>query len=123
MMEELKQWLADLNLSQTYTNFTGEWVEDKQSANKFYLVVRQDGGSAPFVDVRNPRFGIVLIGRRNTRSDAKHLYDDANAIMQAVIDGVIPCGSANITAMGEPVGPGFTNEGRAFYQLNLQVTF
>lgn len=123
MMDELEQWIVDLPKSQNYQLFIGEWVEANQDANKFYLMMRQDGGMSPFIDVRKASFGIILVGRRNKRADAQFLNTDANAIMQAVIDGLAPCGAANITAMGEPVGPGFTTEGRAFYQLNLQVTF
>lgn len=123
MIDELEQWIVNTPKSNPYQLFIGEWVEANQDANKFYLTIRQDGGMAPFVDVRKANFVIILVGRRNIRSDAQFLNTDANAIMQAVMDGLAPCGAANITAMGEPVGPGFTTEGRAFYQLNLQVTF
>lgn len=123
MIDAFEQWLIDLPKSQTYQLFVGEWVESNQDANKFYLMYRQDGGSSPFIDVRKPNLGIILVGRRNKRSDAEFLKTDANAIIEAVIDGIAPCGAANITALGEPVGPGFTTEGRAFYQLNLQITF
>lgn len=124
MIDAFEQWLIDLPKSQTYQLFVGEWVESNQDADKFYLMYRQDGGPAPGPDIRWSNVGVILVGRRNKRSDAEFLKLDANAIIEAAIaHEVIPKCSVIVNALGEPVGPGFTTEGRAFYQLNLQVIF
>lgn len=124
MIDALENWVTSLTLSQSYQLFIGEWVEARQDENKFYLMIRNDGGPAPGPDIRWQTFGVVLVGRRNKRSDAEFLKLDANAIIEAAIaHEVIPKCSVIVNALGEPVGPGFTTEGRAFYQLNLQVIF
>lgn len=98
------------------------WVESSQPADavKRYCIVQQMGGSGPVVETRYPRFRVVLLGRRNERGDAQQILADIEGLMQAAMGDSTPCGAANIRAITEPVGPGFTTENRAWAQVDFQ---
>ncbi len=106
-----------------YAFMYGQWVEASAVDGNSYCVVQASGGPAPVVDTRYPRFRVVLLGRRNRREDAQQLMNDANALIVAGMGDSLPCGAANVRAMGEPSGPGFTVENRAWVQVDFEVIF
>lgn len=122
MFEDFKQWLVAI-LPAQYTLFIGEWVETAVDGDKMYLVIIPEGGPATNVDDRRKRYRVILLGRRNQRDDAQMLMSDIESIVQATLNGPFLCEAANIRTMSEPFGPGFTTEDRAWFWLNLEVTF
>lgn len=120
--EDVENWLMEI-LGPTYTLQVGQLVEAGSDANKWFAVVRGSGGTSPVVDTRRKRFELIVVGRRGKQADAAALENACESIMQAIMQGVMPCGAAIISATSEPIGPGFTTENRAWYQLNVQVTF
>lgn len=124
MINKVRDWLASILPADKYTANFGEWVESTADKDKFYLVVSGSGGASPNVKARQPNFHIVLLGPRNKRNEAASLNQDIESIMSAAMDhNSVPCGATIITPIGEPVGPGFTTENRAFMQLDLRVIF
>lgn len=123
MLSELEAWLnAIIPASYGFTFVVGEWVEPTNGDDIRYCAITQEGGRDVDVDDRRPNYRVVLIGRRNQRGDARELAAAAEILMKATIDpALLPCGAANIRAMGEPVGPGVTAEQRAWFSLNLQL--
>ena len=122
MFDAFTDWLKVV-LGLGYSYMPGQWVEASADAGTMYCVVQSDGGPAPDVEDRRPRFRVVLVGRRSNRSDGATLLADAELLMLAALDAPPPCGAASIRALGEPAGPGFTTENRAWVQVTFQVLF
>lgn len=122
-LSDFKGWVAAALGSATYTYAYGMWVETAQTAGNSYCVVQSTGGVAPDVEDRRPRYRVILLGRRNERGDSQMVLEDAEALMQASFGDSAPCGAANIRAIGEPIGPGFTTENRAWAQVDFEVLF
>lgn len=120
MFEEVADWVLAV-VGDTYTPARGQWVESTLTADKYYLVVKGAGGLSPMVDVRKPKFSIILIGRRDKREDSGKILQDMELLMKASLGDSKPCGSASLKAMGEPIGPGFTTENRAWSQVDFEV--
>lgn len=121
MLVEFRDWIGTVLAG--YTFAYGMWVETDATAAIRYCVVRASGGSAPSVDDRYPRFRVILLGRRGQRQDAEQLIADAQALMSASLGDSGPCGAANVRAITEPSGPGFTTENRAWVQVDFETIF
>lgn len=120
MFDELVSWLEDI--LPNYQMSRGMFIDSPALYGSYICSVTASGGAAIDVDVRRPRYRVVLIGPRNGRQYADEVQADAEKIMAATQDPDVPCGIAIIWAMGEPIGPGYTTENRAHMQLDLQVT-
>lgn len=75
------------------------------------------------VDIRRLRFKVILLGPKGVR---KHVVDVGNSIetlAQVALGDSVPCGAASVRAIGEPIGPGYTTENRAWYSLDLEVLY
>ncbi len=122
MFNELIEWLGAILPG--YEISRGMWVDHSSIYDAFICSVQSSGGPAIDVDDRRPRYRIVLLGPRNGRQHAQAVQQAAEAICEATIEGaLIPCGSAAIRAMTEPVGPGYTSENRAWVQVDLQIIY
>lgn len=121
MLVEFREWVGTVVTG--YTFMYGQWVEQSAVDGNWYCVVQAAGGPAPIVDTRYPRFRVVLIGRRNQRQDAQQLIEAANDLVAAGMGDSLPCGAANVRAMSEPIGPGYTSENRAWVQVDFEVIF
>lgn len=121
MLVEFRDWVRTAITG--YAFAYGQWVETSAVDSNRYCVVQGAGGPGPVVDTRYPRFRVVLLGRRNAREDAQQVIADANALILAGMGDSLPCGAANVRAMGEVSGPGFTQENRAWCQVDFEVIF
>ena len=122
-LNDFKEWVAAALGQAAYIYAYGMWVETAQTAANSYCVVQSTGGAAPDVEDRRPRYRVILLGRRNERGDSELVLADAELLMQASLGDSAPCGAANVRAIGEPVGPGFTTENRAWAQVDFEVLF
>lgn len=120
MLVEVRDWLGGLVAG--YTFQYGTWVESAQDANTRYCVVQAAGGPVAVVDVRRPRFRVILLGRRNHREDAEQVMADAEAIVAACQGDSLPCHAARVAAQ-EPSGPGFTAENRAWAGIDIELIY
>lgn len=120
--EDVEAWLK-LHIT-GYAHVFAPWVETGQDGPTKYCVLAGDGGLRPIAEDRAKNFTVFLIGPVRSQQASKTLLADASLIMAAIIAGeVLPCGAANIVALGEPIGPGLTSENRAWVQINIQVMF
>lgn len=118
MLVELRDWLATLLTG--YTFHYGEWVESKQGAETSYCVVQAAGGPQAVVDVRRPRFRVIFLGRRSHREDSERVMADAEVVVAGCLGDTRPCGAARVGS-GEPSGPGFTAESRAWASIDIEL--
>lgn len=120
--EDVSAWLK-LHIA-GYSHVFAPWIETGQDGLAKYCVLAGDGGLKPIAEDRAKNFTVFLIGPVRSQQASKTLLADSGRIMAAIIAGeVLPCGTATIVALGEPIGPGLTSEGRAWVQINIQVMF
>lgn len=120
MFDALVDWLTAV-LGTDYQYSRGMWVDHAAIKNLFVCSVQATGGPAVDVEDRRPRFRVLLLGPENGRQHAQQVQADAEALIAATMDGAAPCGAANIRAMTEVIGPGYTAENRAWVQVDFQV--
>lgn len=123
MYEQLEEWLRIFLQGTAYTYQHGEFSDATDDAGNFFCALIQTGGPTPDVEDRTKRFSIYFIGRAQNRGDAQKVLADAESIVQATMGEIMPCGAARVGTMTEPIGPGFSNENRAFCQLDIEINF
>lgn len=123
--EALSEWLKqDPNLG-SCTFFRGPWRDLESYRNRRLLSIVADGGDVQ-VYTREPIFRIVLVGPLDWESRAaelKNLADLMEGILARVTDPEAEqaCGVAQINPIGDIMGPGYTDTGRPWYGVSLQL--
>jgi hypothetical protein len=121
--DEFAAWVQAL-LGPSYRYTQGQWEETTAAQADFFCSFHALGGPNPDVEDRRPRYRVLLLGPRGNRAGSQKTKADIHALAQAAIDGhLIPCGAASIQALGEPTGPGYTTENRAWWSLDFQITY
>ncbi len=128
MLNEFQEWTK--SVLPEYLYFRGRWVETDKNAASFVAAIQRMGGPSPDVDVRRPRFRVILAGPRTnleTGEDGRQFSDQVEqnmeALIQATLGDSLPCGAASVQMMTEPIGPGFTTENRAWVSADFQIIF
>ena len=125
-VNHLFDWLGDVMGAVVVPQFKivdGGLPASNMMTKDFLCVVQGRGGAPIDVDDRKPNYRVLLLGREKTRSDVATVRSAEGAIVQAILDESAPCGMAGIKAMGEPVGPAYTAEDRAWMSLDLQLIY
>lgn len=124
MYNEIKLWVENI-LGQDYEYSKGPWVEKKSSGQYTGLVcaIFAMGGAGVDMDIRKPRFKVMLVGERQKREDVNRLLTDIDNLIQLAMDSNPPCGAATIRAVTEPTGPGYTTENRAWVSVDFQIIY
>lgn len=120
MFSELKEWIESL-LGTEYQYSMGPWQETNDL--DFVCTIIGMGGAGVDMDIRKPRFKIMLLGPRNGRQYASKVLTDIDNLIQLAIDSNPPCGAATIRAVTEPTGPGYTTENRAWVSVDFQIIY
>lgn len=115
LVEQVKAWLQTFPELAGFRFSLGEWTEQPGRV----CAIWQDGGRVLAAE-RYPVIRIVLGGERETRTDALPLMDAAEAITAAAPDACIG-EAARVTPISGIVGPGYTAEGRAWVEFNLEL--
>lgn len=122
MFDDLAEWVQAA-LREGYQYSRGMWIDHESLYDSFICAIQSMGGPGPDVDDRRPRYRILLVGPRNGRQHAPQLQQDIETLAQAALGDSVPCGAASLQALGEPVGPGYTTENRAWYSLDLEAIY
>lgn len=123
MFDAFVAWVKGAAPEPGYVYSRGMWVETPALANIQIAAVHQMGGPSPDVDDRRIRYRVILMGARNDRAAVIAIENDIHALAVLAMGDALPCGASRVRAIGEPVGPGYTNENRAWYSLDLEVLF
>lgn len=115
LIEETREWLQSLAATAGFAYSLGAWTE--QPGRRICLW--QDGGNR-VAEERYPVVRLLLVGERKTESDAMMLLQTAEAIEEAAANTTCVGSAARVTPIGGIVGPGYTTEGRAQVEINLQ---
>ena len=118
----LRDWIQGvIGTSQSYAY--GEWVDRPDLKDKRIVAIAEDGGAAPLMDVRRQRFRVLLLSKAEGRSDVMSIRADAQALINAAWEMPPPECAAYIAATGAIVGPGFTTDDRAWFDVRFDVIF
>lgn len=123
-IQAVVDWITDAVGAGVFTYARGGWNDSAVVADERLCVIRYNGGGDPGPDMRQPRLRVLLLGKHADRTRAGavlELEQYAQALMQRALDGVLPCGFAQMRAIGDILGPGFTAEDRPWYELNFQT--
>lgn len=115
LLEQTRDWLQSLAATAGFAYSLGAWTE--QPGRRICLW--QDGGSR-MAEEDYPVVRLLLVGERKTESDALPLLQVAEAIRTAAANTTCVGSAARVTPIGGIVGPGYTTEGRAQVEINLQ---
>lgn len=122
MFDQLLEWVKSV-LGESYEYSAGMWIDHASLSEKSICAIHGNGGPAPDVDDRRQRFRVLILGPRNGRENRPALQADIEKLAQATMDDSRPCGAASVRGIGEPIGPGYTTENRAWYSLDVEVLF
>lgn len=122
MFESLKDWVQAA-ITDSFTLADGGFPDGPAFAPKHMCVIRGSGGPAPDVEDRRPRYKLFILGPQKDRAAVSRVREAAEALMQACQGDTAPCGAASVKALGEPIGPSYTAEDRAWVSIELQLTY
>lgn len=117
LMTDARAWLETLTGVTAYNArwSYGPWTEQPGRIIALY----QDGGRR--VDQEDyPIIRVVLVGARDSRPDSVVALELAEHIRDAAAAETCIGDAVRVTPIGGIVGPGFTAEGRAWVELNLE---
>ncbi|MBV7482525.1 hypothetical protein [Bordetella sp. BOR01] len=123
MFDAFVDWLKLTASPTRYTYSRGMWIDSLALADTWIAVVLATGGPGPDVDDRRQRFRVLLLGPRNGRQYADDIQVDMESLAAAALGDSAPCAAASVRAIGEPSGPGYTTENRAWVSLDFEVLF
>lgn len=122
MMDEFKEWVESI-LGATYAYSMGMWTDRTGIDGQYVCAIQQNGGPGPDVDDRRQRFRVIVLGPTNGRQHVEQVRAGIEALATAALGNSVPCGAARVRAIGEPTGPGYTGENRAWFSLDFEVLF
>lgn len=123
MLKQFIDWVMLTVDPLVYTYSRGMWIDSAALDQKRICAIAQQGGPEPYLDVRRQRFRVILLGRRNNRAEMIPIEDEMSILAQAAMGDSRPCDSAYVRAIGEPMGPSATVEGRIFWVQDYEVIF
>lgn len=122
MFDHFKVWVESI-LGAAYQYSAGMWIDHPALNSQSICAIHQTGGARPDVDDRRQRYRVIILGPRDMRQAVTQLKADVESLALAALGDSVPCGAASVHAVGEPIGPGYTNETRAWYSLDFEVIF
>lgn len=120
LMTDARTWLQTLSGVTAYNArwSYGPWTEQAGNTGRI-IALYQDGGRR--VDQEDyPIIRVVLVGARDSRPDSVVALELAEQIRDAATAETCVGDAVRVTPIGGIVGPGFTAEGRAWVELNLE---
>lgn len=120
-VDSLRDWLKETPALSTFKEQLGPWSDTSANLTDSLFSITQQGGRRGMPETRFPQIRLVLLGPQKGRSAAHALGDTANAIADRLQNDYQACGIAQISLLGDIIGPGYTAEDRPWYELNLEL--
>lgn len=123
-LSDLLAWIQAVPELSSYVPSRGAWVESDSLADRRVLALIQEGGPKPDVSSRTLRVRVLLLGKRmerNTAGAVVEIENHAHALMARTFAEFKSGCLTQISAISDIVGPGYTAEGRPWYELNFSL--
>lgn len=123
-LSDLLAWVQAVPELASYVPSRGAWVESDALADQRVLALIQEGGPKPDVSSRTLRVRVLLLGKRMERNVAGavvEIENHAHALMDRTFAEFKSGCLTQISAISDIVGPGYTAEGRPWYEINLSL--
>lgn len=123
--EALSEWLKQDPTWATCKYFRGPWRDLESQRNERLVSIVEDDGQIEVVE-QTYVYRVVLVGPTDWESRTGELKN-LRGLMQRVItritdeDDAEACGVAQIDVIGGIMGPGYTDTGRPWYGVSLQL--
>lgn len=117
-------WLTTYVTTTGYNISRGMWLESDATSGKKYVAVWINSGRSPVAGVvQYPQIRVVVAGQRNGRAlgETAEAETLAYGIIEAAISNHATGCIANVRPLGSIQGPYYTDAGRPFYELNLEL--
>lgn len=99
----------------------GQWADNNANAAKYIVAVRHDGGSGNTVTRNIGRVSAIFLGPVDNKAAKVPLEQAVENIVARVRTEYKACGIAQIKLLGGIIGPGYTAEKRAWFELNFEI--
>lgn len=123
-LSDVLAWIQAVPELASYEPCRGAWIDSDDLADRRLLVLMQEGGPKPDVSSRTLRVRVLLLGKRMERSVSGAVVEietHAHALMDRTLAEYKSGCLTQISAVSDIVGPGYTAEGRPWYELNLSL--
>lgn len=123
--ESLSEWLKEDPQWATCKYFRGPWRDLESQRNMRLVSIVEDTGTVD-VHIQNYPYRIVVVGPLDWESkpgELKALRDLMQVVVTRLTSGedYLACGVAQIEVIGGIMGPGYTDTGRPWYGVTLQL--
>jgi hypothetical protein len=122
-LSDLLAWIQAVPELSSYVPSRGAWVESDALADRRILALISEGGPKPDVSSRTMRVRVLLLGKRMERNVAGavvNIEGHANALVDRTLAEFKSGCLTQIRAISDIVGPGYTAEGRPWYEANFE---
>lgn len=124
--ESLSDWLKEDPEWAACVFFRGPWRDLEANRNRRLISLVEEPGTIDVYE-QNYHYRVVLVGPLDWESqvaELKELRELLQGIVTRLTDGedFQACGVAQIQVIGGIMGPGYTDTGRPWYGVTLQLT-
>ena len=124
-IEEVLAWVQAVPEFADYVPSRGAWTDSPTLDSQRILSLVAESGGTPGVIERYPRIRVLVVGKRDERSVAgavAELNNHAEILAQRVFAEYKSGCLTQIRMIGDIIGPGYTVEGRPWFELNFELT-
>lgn len=114
-IEKARQWITEAVDTAGYRWSYGAWTEQPGR-----IIALYGEGGRRVADESYPVVRVVVVGDRDKREDTLPVLRLAEALQAKTFEDTCAGDAVRVTAIGGIVGPGYTAEGRAWVELNLE---
>ena len=125
VVDKLLEWLAGFERFSELTPTLGEWVEGPEDAGARFLSINMESSPRPGVVAQAQNLRLYITSQRNGDDIAGakwDAYEMATALAAYIVDKRTSSCFENVVLLAGIIGPMTTTQGRACYEINLQIT-
>lgn len=101
--------------------WTGMWTDTAANKTKYIIAIKRDGGNGNTVTRNIGRVSVIFLGPQGDKAAKVPLEQAVENIVARVRTEYKACGIAQIKLLGGIIGPGYTAETRAWFELNFEI--
>lgn len=121
-IEAVYQWMQEDSRLAALRFYRGMWQDDVSNATERLCCIAVSGGRTPVIDTDYSTVDVWLLGASNNEAELLPIEELAYGIRDRLKADWRVCGVIQLKLLGQPVGPGFTDENRVWWRVTLEVT-